>query len=219
MGQIKNKKHDKTVGCRISEMRQKAGFKSLIDFAERYNFDYQTLRSIESGHLTINTATLKWFAETLKVSSDYLLGLTDIQTPDVKEREVTEKYGLTGESLKSLSDYADRNRAFLVDKNPLKALNAILSNDDLCDTILYTIHDILFSIPDDTYIDIEVTVSKRSQPINNLFLYTDIYRELQIIVLHRFLSELREELEQDAIKAENTKKTTTLKKGDNNGEH
>jgi transcriptional regulator with XRE-family HTH domain len=212
MGQIKNKNHDKAVGSRISEMRQKAGFKSLIDFAERYDFDYQTLRSIESGHLTINTATLKWFAETLKVSSDYLLGLTDIQTPDVKEREIIDKYGLDAPSLETLSGLADHDESYRARPGwdrPLKALNAILLEETLCDTILDVVYDIVFNDPNDMTMEFEVIVTKSGRRYNNQFLYHEVYGELQLMVLRRFFYDLRKELErynlrQDAIKAKNT---------------
>jgi len=208
MGQIKNKSHDKAVGSRISEMRQKAGFKSLIDFAERYDFDYQTLRSIESGHLTINTATLKWFAETLKVSSDYLLGLTDIQTPDVKEREVIDKYGLTAKSLESLSETFESSQRIVtpnmktlpICKKALKALNAIVPRNPLFLSIFGLIYDVLFTEPDepinsDNFKDgYGLGVWKGDEHLIGCHIDAEYYRDIQFIMLYRLLNMRRDQL-------------------------
>ena len=138
MGQLKNKKHDKDVGSRISASRREAGFDTSIKFAERYNFDHQTLRSIESGHLTVNTATLKWFAETLNVSSDYLLGISRAPSLDDSVQAVVNKYGLDEKSLKTLeflaapSPVSNGFRDTLVEaykKNPTKCF-ALLTGED-----------------------------------------------------------------------------------------
>jgi transcriptional regulator with XRE-family HTH domain len=188
MGQIKNKNHDKAVGSRISEMRQKAGFKSLIDFAERYNFDYQTLRSIESGHLTINTATLKWFAETLKVSSDYLLGLTDIQTPNVKDREITDKYGLEEKPLETLSELVIMTPNS--DNKVLVTLNAILEHHNLTLKIFCFVYDVLFG--DSENIDHSVICIYKDGKVASPFrLDADGYRDLIFLNLYNYMKELR----------------------------
>jgi len=238
MGQLKNKKLDKAVGSRISEFRQKAGFDTSIKFAERYNFDHQTLRSMESGHVTINAATLKWFAETLKVSSDYLLGISRAPSLDDSVQSIFDKYGLEEASLKTLSYFMAAIKERIADEKnpniefcyprepgwgkPLTALNAILSNYSICNNLLYLIHAILFEEIHDRFF----TLSAYKDGIlcdSNLGylddLDADMVRELQLVTLHRLLEKLRGEFSDsnDDTKPKNKSKPTTQKKGAENG--
>lgn len=50
---------------------------------------------------------LKFFAKVLNVSSDYLLGLTDVETVDTNTRAICEYTGLSAEAVEVLHDYKE----------------------------------------------------------------------------------------------------------------
>jgi len=109
MGQLKNKNLNKTLGNRVSGARHNAGFATSADFAAKCDIDHQTIRSIECGSVTVNAATLKTLAEKLGVSADYLLGLSEIKTPDPDIRWVAKKYGLSEDALTVLESLKDED--------------------------------------------------------------------------------------------------------------
>jgi len=110
VGQPKNEKLNKKVGSRIAGARRNAGFATSADFAAKCSIDGQTMRSIECGNVTVNAMTLRTFVEKLGVSADYLLGLSDVKTPDPNIRKVVKKYGLSEDALEVL---ASLNEEFL----------------------------------------------------------------------------------------------------------
>jgi len=171
MGQIRNKALDKKIGSRVAGLRSgKLGLKQK-EFTEEYEdgLDYETLRQLEGGHVTVSAATLKWLAQKLGTTSDYLLGLTETESKAPGVRETVDEYGLDEDALKTLSDYVKdvkfirfyqpphpRPKGYepptdatyeitrALHRRPLDVLNLILSNRETGDDILILLHGILF---------------------------------------------------------------------------
>jgi len=91
------------IGGRIAELRTGRGWTQEM-FAEKLSIARNTLTKLEGGFRDFKTTELLNIAKVLGVSTDYLLGHTDISTPDVTVREVSECYGLSEAALNELSD-------------------------------------------------------------------------------------------------------------------
>jgi len=136
----------KEIGERVEEARISRGL-SREELAEKTGINYQIIGSIERGDQNITAEELITLAQTLVVSSDYLLTLTDVPTKDIKTRKVIEKYGLTEKSLQVLEIIRKNEKMFApgpYDTQPLRVLNTILSSGANGARLLDTIHKILF---------------------------------------------------------------------------
>ncbi|HEL0663258.1 helix-turn-helix domain-containing protein [Streptococcus equi subsp. zooepidemicus] len=69
---------------RLKALRLKAGF-TQKELAEKFNIRQQTYAQWESGRTKPRSATLEKFASFFNVTTDYLLGKTDIKTPEQSE--------------------------------------------------------------------------------------------------------------------------------------
>jgi transcriptional regulator with XRE-family HTH domain len=76
----------------------------LLGEDETHKITSNTFRQWTNGYATPTVKKLIKLSEYFGVSTDYLLGLTDIKSPDVEEREFGERYGLCNEALNALSD-------------------------------------------------------------------------------------------------------------------
>jgi DNA-binding protein len=70
---------------RIAELRKKQKL-SQHQFSKLLNVAQNTISQWETGHRDVDSTTLIKIAEFFKVSTDYLLGLTDTASPIVKEK-------------------------------------------------------------------------------------------------------------------------------------
>jgi len=193
VGQLRNKNLNKIVGRLVSEARHNAGFATSADFAAKCGIDNQTIRAIECGRATVNATTLRTFAENLDVSVDYLLGVSEVKTPDPDIQGVAKTYGLLDNALvvlESLNDEllkAEQRAAGIEKKKSLydeigtdrfyerlkslkrifSALNTILSDCDLAEKLL----NFMFYILDInlTTIRKESEVSREESEIFNSF--------------------------------------------------
>lgn len=99
---------------------------------EQYGIDISkdTLINYETGlnhaktkkNLGMRVEYLMYFADFFGVSSDYLLGLSDIRSPDLDTRSICQKTGLTEKSLKNLL-------AIIHQEHYGKGVNALLSSE------------------------------------------------------------------------------------------
>ncbi len=71
----------------------------LCEYAAKLGITRQTLGFYINGDRIPDIATLARISKALNVSADYLLGLTDIQTPDSAIRGVCEYTGLSQEAV------------------------------------------------------------------------------------------------------------------------
>jgi transcriptional regulator with XRE-family HTH domain len=74
---------------RLKAVRVKAGY-TQESLAELLETDKKAVSRWESGVFTPNTATLYRIAKTLDVSADYLLGLSDDPTPNMRIDNMTD---------------------------------------------------------------------------------------------------------------------------------
>jgi transcriptional regulator with XRE-family HTH domain len=93
----------KKIGERIAEIRKSRGWTQEM-LAEKLNIARNMLTKLEGGFRDFKSTEIINIAKVLGVSTDFLLGLTNIQTPEVEERDVIERYGLCKEALNALSD-------------------------------------------------------------------------------------------------------------------
>lgn len=124
---------------RIKELRSEM-HKSLRDVAAELNISYSSLSKYERGEQQPSYETLMKMADYFDVTTDYMIGYTDIRTKNIEDRTIAERTGLSLRSLEILSDYqqnAHRDPEDAFDTTPatasiyLSALNQILSGDVL----------------------------------------------------------------------------------------
>lgn len=100
---------------------------------ERYGIDISkdTLINYETGlnhaktkkNLGMRVEYLMYFADFFGVSSDYLLGLSDVRSPDLDTRSICQKTGLTEKSLETL-------QTMTFQKHYDMGINALLSSEN-----------------------------------------------------------------------------------------
>lgn len=124
---------------RIKELRSEM-HKSLRDVAAELNISYSSLSKYERGEQQPSYETLMRMADYFDVTTDYMIGYTNIRTKNIEDKVIAEKTGLSLRSLEILSGYqqnAHRNPEDAFDTTPatasiyLSALNQILSGEVL----------------------------------------------------------------------------------------
>jgi transcriptional regulator with XRE-family HTH domain len=90
------------IGKRIEELRKSKGWTQEM-LAEKLNISRNTLSKLEGGFRDFKSTEILAIAKVLEVSTDYLLGLTDMKRSDIEAREVSERYGLCEAALTELS--------------------------------------------------------------------------------------------------------------------
>lgn len=136
MGKVTKPKTDvvpKTTGGRLEYIRKNA-LVSQEELAKLLNIKREYLSMIERGERSLKIDMLKMISQRFNVSSDFLLCLSDVESPDVTMQEIYERLGLDEEVQKNL--YAIRSledhRAFIgYSYTKSDMLNAILKNKDL----------------------------------------------------------------------------------------
>lgn len=89
---------------RIKELRTQI-HKSLRDVASELNISYSSLSKYERGDQQPSYETLMKMADYFNVTTDYLIGYTDIRTKNIENKAIAEKTGLTLHSLDVLSSF------------------------------------------------------------------------------------------------------------------
>lgn len=89
------------LSLRISQLRKRAG-ESQQELADSIGVKRETVKFWESGERKLKGADIVKLAKHYKVSTDYLLGLSDYETPKLDIRAMCEYTGLTESSLFSL---------------------------------------------------------------------------------------------------------------------
>lgn len=112
---------------RFKQLRTDKGL-SLQKIAQDLDVTAQSLSLYEKGQRTINIDLLKRIAEYFGVSSDYLIGLSDVAATDIKKKTVC---GYTGLSETSIDDivFIKNNTC----KDVQQAADSIISNGFLFD--------------------------------------------------------------------------------------
>ena len=146
---------------RIKELRLEL-HKSLRDVAADLNISYSSISKYERGDQQPSYETLMKMADYFDVTTDYLIGYTDIRTKNIEAKTIAETTGLTLRSIEILSGYqhnAQRSPENAFDTTPaaatiyLSALNQILSSDVLENIAHYLYLQLNYFYDDDNYQD------------------------------------------------------------------
>ena len=90
---------DAPIGKRIDYIRRKKGL-SQNDLGKALDIDTRTIKRYESGIVKISLDMLKKIAEALEVTTDYLLGVRDIETIDENMEIVHKMTCLSNDAIK-----------------------------------------------------------------------------------------------------------------------
>lgn len=130
---------------RLFQERLKAlrGGKSLQEVATELGISRATLGYYESGDRKPDIEMLLRIADYYNVSCDYLLGLTEISTPDTDDRSISEKTGLDEYSitfLRRTKSYIDASPANNSEVIYLNAVNALIKYNLLIEDIAHYLY-------------------------------------------------------------------------------
>lgn len=95
------KDKNKIINQRIKELIDNSG-KTRQEIAKDLNCDTSTITKHYNGDRDITTFFLIKYANLFNVSADYILGLSDVKTTDIKLKSVCEFTGLSEDSIKAL---------------------------------------------------------------------------------------------------------------------
>lgn len=129
-----------TVGDRLGDLLDKGSndFRmTAATLAKEANISVGIISGYRNNKNAPSVAHLKSMAEALKVTSDYLLGLSDIPSGSADDMAIEKRLGLSGESIDFLTKLnVDNNNGWMTTPHlefsagmKLKALNYILSNE------------------------------------------------------------------------------------------
>ena len=201
---------------RIKELRTEM-HKSLRDVASELNISYSSLSKYERGDQQPSYETLMKMADYFNVTTDYIIGYTDIRTKNIEDRAIAERTGLTLRSIDMLSGFqrnARRKPNDAFDATPataslyLATLNKILH--PMCNILenmtYYLYLQLDYFYDDDTYSD-----EKLYKHISELGLfdkrlgisYGDDYDYLSqafLLMVQKELMQLRNDIQQDIPK-------------------
>lgn len=94
----------KAIGLRISKARSEAGYTSQYKFGKALNINQATINRWENGTNTPDTEQIIKIAKKLNVSTDYLLGLTEIKSQDIETKAICEKTHLSENAVEGLQN-------------------------------------------------------------------------------------------------------------------
>lgn len=89
-------------GSILKKTRKESEFKTLEALAVAVGVSRQSLGHYETGTRFPDTETLRKIALALRVSSDYLLGLTDVKSPDTSARSICKETRLSEKAVEIL---------------------------------------------------------------------------------------------------------------------
>jgi transcriptional regulator with XRE-family HTH domain len=104
MEKLKNKSALELIGERVQRKRREMGL-TQEQFADKYGYPRTTLAKLEAGLRDFKSTEILLLSEQLGVSCDYLLGLTDVKTPDTDIKHICEMTGLSENALNKLINH------------------------------------------------------------------------------------------------------------------
>lgn len=196
---------------RIKELRTEM-HKSLRDVASELNISYSSLSKYERGDQQPSYETLMKMADYFNVTTDYIIGYTDIRTKNIEDRAIAERTGLTLRSIDMLYGFqrnARRKPNDAFDATPataslyLATLNKILH--PMCH-VLENMTYYLYSQPDCFYDD-DCSDKKSYKHISELVLFdktlrvscdssADYLAQTFLLMVQKELMQLRDEIQQ-----------------------
>lgn len=101
---------------RLKELR---GTKNQAEVAKKIGISRSALSYYESGDRTPDINVLHAIADYYNVTSDYLLGFTDITHPDMELSAISRKTGLSKHAIETLETWAQKSEQALSDQESL----------------------------------------------------------------------------------------------------
>lgn len=95
---------DATIGERIDYVRRKKGL-SQKDLGKAVGVEDKTIKRYENNKANIPIDMLKKIAVKLDVTTDYLLGLADLESTDITYKKIYKVIGLTDDAISVLEEY------------------------------------------------------------------------------------------------------------------
>lgn len=131
---------------RYTDLRIEKGI-SQTELAKEFDCNKQYISLIESGDRDLSITMLERYAGFFNVSTDYLLGRTDIKSTDTTMQSVCEYTGLNEDNVKMLNSAKEYET---IEKNnldfkfsSLDTINLLLTQLDYQGTIIYELRDAL----------------------------------------------------------------------------
>lgn len=87
---------------RYIALREDAGYKTQRSFAAAIGINYKTIDSHENGRRSMSHETLVKYADFFGVSTDYLLGRTNVKSPDAEIRGICNRLGLSEDAVTAI---------------------------------------------------------------------------------------------------------------------
>lgn len=100
---------NKIIGERIKEVRQQKKI-SQKEVAEKLSCKRELMSYYENGQRNITASTLIKLANILNVSSDYLLGLSNVKSTDTNIKSICDYTGLSEIAINNLHNSTQTNR-------------------------------------------------------------------------------------------------------------
>ena len=126
----KGEQYKSALATRLRDQIDKGPKTKLVDIADATGISRQTISQYTGGETQPSADNLSLIADYFNVSTDYLLGRTDVSTTDMELQQICKYIGLSPEAVTKLRNL----------KGDLKTtLNQILEHDDFTD-LLRAIH-------------------------------------------------------------------------------
>ena len=87
---------------RYIALREDAGYKTQRSFAAAIGINYKTIDSHENGRRPMSHETLVKYADFFGVSTDYLLGRTDVKSSNTEIKDICKKLDLSEEAISTI---------------------------------------------------------------------------------------------------------------------
>ena len=110
--------------------------------AEAVGVHRQSIGQWKEGSTVPDINSLNKMADYYKVSTDYLLGRVDVESPDIEKQAICK---VTGLSLKAVEDLLWQNKYSKADPNHPELISELLENP-MFDIALSSLHNAVFSI-------------------------------------------------------------------------
>lgn len=94
---------------RYIALRADAGYKTQRSFAAAIGINYKTIDSHENGRRPMSHETLIKYADFFGVSTDFLLGRTNVKSPNAKIRGICNRLGLSEEAVLAICRIEKKN--------------------------------------------------------------------------------------------------------------
>ena len=127
MNENESNKNLKSIGYKVKSAREEMGL-TQEQFADKYGYARTTIAKLEAGIRDFKSTEIIALSEQLNVSTDYLLGKTNIKNPDMNIQAIGAYTGLSEKNIINLKNYNDRHKGkneFI--KNNIGIINQILS--------------------------------------------------------------------------------------------